>query len=498
MASAASLVEPLTRTRSRDNVAQAVILTLLYSLPALWSMRSLAFIKDNDIWWHLASGNWILQHHAIPRTDPFSAYGMGKPWAAYSWAFELPAAWLVAHLGLVGLLLMQSVLIIAIVVALHRLIASVVPDFTIGVVLTLAAVVAMDSVLTPRPWLFTILFFVLELHVILRVRQSGRYRQLFWLPLLFCAWANLHVLFIYGLFLLVLAASEAWWRWWKDSNDSPLSRARNAWTVALIACVAATLLNPELIGIYKLVYNLATQPGMQNLISELHSIQFRSFNDYLLLLIGLGAIATLASRRETQLFPWALLLWAMLFSFRSQRDVWMMAVVGAVTIAASLGSEAPASVRLVRLSNLQSCCIALCVVGLMVCAWRFSGLSSDKMQKGVAVTFPAAAVEFVKANHLPGPLYNHYDWGGYLIWTLPEIPVSMDGRSNLHGTPRIERSAATWKAEHDWDLDAELQNSRLVIGAVDAPLCAVLRLYPRYQLIYEDKVASVFVRRPEP
>jgi hypothetical protein len=489
MASAASLVEPLTQTRSRDNVAQAVILTLLYSLPALWSMRSLAFIKDNDIWWHLASGNWILQHHAIPRTDPFSAYGMGKPWEAYSWAFEVPAAWLFAHLDLIGLLLLQCVLVTAVVVALHRLLASLVDDFTVSVVLTLAATVAMDAILTPRPWLLTILFFILELHIILRVRVTRDYSQLLWLPLIFCAWANVHAQFVYGLFLLMLAACEAWWNWWQGLGDT---RARNAWTFAIFVCVAAPLLNPYFIGIYKVAYQLGTLPRARDHISELQSIAFGSFNDYLLLLIGLAAVATLAWRREHRPFPWALLLWAMLCSFRSRRDLWMMAVIGTVTIATGWRNEATAQVRY---SKLQWFCIALGVVVVTSCSCLFSAVSVEKMQKEVADTFPVAAVEAVRAKHLPGPLFNHYDWGGYLIWSLPELPVSMDGRAALHGTPRIERSIATWEAEHDWTSDAELQNARLVIGAVDAPLCAVLRLDPRYELVYEDKTASVFVRR---
>ena len=90
MATTAALVQPLPFSRSRESAAQAIILAVLYALPAVWSLRSLAFVTDNDIWWHLATGNWILQHAAVPRTDPFSVYGLGKSWAAYSWASSYP------------------------------------------------------------------------------------------------------------------------------------------------------------------------------------------------------------------------------------------------------------------------------------------------------------------------------------------------------------------------------------------------------------------------
>jgi hypothetical protein len=473
-------------------MAQATVLSLLYSVAAVWVMRYFISVADNDIWWHLAAGKWILQHKSILRADPFSAYGMGKPWAAYSWAFEAAAAWLVTHLGLMGLLLLNCVLVTAVMVALHRLIMSLVHDFTISALLTLAAGFAMHRLFTPRPWLFTILFFVLELHIVLEVRQGGNYRQLRWLPFILCAWANLHILFVYGLFLLVLAAGEAWLNWSHARYDLLQRDARNAWTATVIVCTVATLLNPFFVGIYTLVYQLATQTGMMNLVSELRAIPFRTVSDYLLVLIGIVAIGMLAWSRERRPFLWVLLLWAVLFSFRSQRDLWLMAVVGTATVATSLRGKATVKFQS---SKLQSCCIAIAVALVSFCVCRLSGLSSEKLEQATAMKFPAAAVEAVKAKGLAGPLFNDYGWGGYLIWSLPELPVSMDGRQNLHGTPRIERSVFTWAARRDWNDDQELQNARLVIGQVDAPLCAVLRLDPRYELVYEDKVASVFVKR---
>jgi hypothetical protein len=54
---------------------------------------------------------------------------------------------------------------------------------------------------------------------------------------------------------------------------------------------------------------------------------------------------------------------------------------------------------------------------------------------------------------------------------------------------------ATWSAQPDWASDAQLMKAGVVIGPVKAPLTQVLRMDPRFQLAYEDKVAAVFVRR---
>ena len=57
-------------------------------------------------------------------------------------------------------------------------------------------------------WL-TVSFFVLELDILMQVRKTGETRGLFWLPLIFALWANLHIQFVYGLIVLLIALVEA-------------------------------------------------------------------------------------------------------------------------------------------------------------------------------------------------------------------------------------------------------------------------------------------------
>jgi hypothetical protein len=44
-----------------------------------------------------------------------------------------------------------------------------------------------------------------------------------------------------------------------------------------------------------------------------------------------------------------------------------------------------------------------------------------------------------------------------------------------------------------WASDPDLLKANLVIGPVSAPLTQLLRMSPRFDLVYEDKVAVVFV-----
>ena len=65
-----------------------------------------AVLNDGDTWSHVATGQWILAHGAIPRVDPFSYTFAGQPWTAHEWLAEvlMALAFRVAGWGGVALL----------------------------------------------------------------------------------------------------------------------------------------------------------------------------------------------------------------------------------------------------------------------------------------------------------------------------------------------------------------------------------------------------------
>jgi hypothetical protein len=119
-------------------------------------------------------------------------------------------------------------------------------------------------------------------------------------------------------------------------------------------------------------------------------------------------------------------------------------------------------------------------------------VNNSLLQAQVASSLPVKAVEAIQARGLAGPVFDDYNWGGYLIWAL-HMPVSMDGRASFYGDKRIDRSIATWAAEPDWASDADLKSSHLVIGPARASLIQLLRTDSHFQLVYEDNIAAVFV-----
>ncbi len=469
-----------------EQIAHTLVIALLFAAPALMCVR-VAVANDPDIWWHLSTGEWMLSHHAIPRADLFSRSLAGKPWQAYSWLFELIVTKLFLRLGLVGIVTYTSATLLALTVALYHMVRRLQADFSLSVLITLAASYSMGHLYMPRPWMFTIVFFILELDILMQVRRTGRLRELAWLPVIFALWSNIHIQFVDGLVVLGLALVETVASHW---GLGARTRLRSPWLLAAFAgSIFATMANPFGWHIYRVAYDLAAQSGVLNKISELQSIRFRDSVDFCLLFLALAATAALAWGRRLRVFEVGLLAFAAIVSFRSQRDVWVMATVAAAILASTMTGRNRAVLRLPRMVIPLAAIAAALIVGV---GFRLLPVNSAMLKTRVAETLPVHAVEAIQAKGYRGPLYNDFNWGGYLVWAL-RMPVSMDGRAAFYGDEKINRSLATWSAEPDWASDTDLMSSGLVIGPVKAPLTQILRTDTRFQLVYEDKIAAVFV-----
>ena len=108
---------------------------------------------------------------------------------------------------------------------------------------------------------------------------------------------------------------------------------------------------------------------------------------------------------------------------------------------------------------------------------------------------PARAAAVVEERGYRGPLFNEYGWGSYLIWRLQGLPVSIDGRADLHGPERIRRNVETISGLQGWDSDPDLMAANTVIINAKAALASLLRLDSRFELVHEDPVAAVFIAR---
>lgn len=473
---------------------RSAFLAILYSLPG-WLTLNSASVIDHDVWSHLRTGQWILEHRWVPYTDPFSSYGVGKPWVAYSWLFEILIYGLFSRLGLIGLLVYVYASVLSIAAVLYSLVRKHRLRMVYAVPLTAFALFAMLPLYTPRPWLFTILFFALEFYILITVRHSRSYRLLLLLPLLFALWANVHIQFVYGLFVLGLFTLEGplnrLLRWSAVDQEPHKALPVHRMMLVTATCLVATLVNPYHFRIYLVVLDYLRQPGLYNLIREYGAMDFRTASNWAVLFLVLAATFVLGKRPRGGAVWILLLLTSVMFSFRSGRDAWFVVIIATALIS----SPTIAAREKYVLSKVQILVVIAAVSILLLLAARIGHVSEGNLRIAIAKTYPVDAASFVAEKGYQGPLYNHYNWGGYLILRLPHLPVSIDGRTNVHDVERVAHSLAVWNGQPGWASDPELSAAHLVIAQKNFALTQLLRLDPRLELVYEDQVAVVFIAK---
>ncbi|MGA2904376.1 MAG: hypothetical protein ABSD98_11130 [Candidatus Korobacteraceae bacterium] len=454
------------------------------------------WVIDLDLWVHLRLGDWILDNLAFPHTGLFSRTAGNRPWIAYSWGYEVLFSRAYAWFGLIGVAVFETLMILAVAYAFYWMIHRLSGRFWLSCLL---ATVAGSAFLMPVFALrcCSVVLFIMTLTLILEANRSGRLQLLYWLPLIFLVWASLHIQFIYGigvvgLFVTInlLQRLGAFLGLAPRFLQPPTLPARPLAAI-FAACLLATCLGPYSFHLYQEVYTLSKAKAAYTLVIELQPPDFGRYTHYAQLLLAAAAFVALGWKKQVDVFKLILLALASVVAFRTVRDSWFMCVTAAACIADFPAPEATRDPAGTLSENLALAAIVVLALWLLAPIVDFNPSAVDR---AVRRQLPVDAVEFLSENPRPGPLYNTFDWGNFLIWALPDYPVAIDGRTDLYGDQMDERFALTARGVSYQD-DPYLNESRLILLQRKNILAKFLAVDPRFELIYQDRVAVVFARR---
>ena len=354
----------------------------------------------------------------------------------------------------------------------------------------------------PRPLNFSQILYCVTLALILRARRAGSVRLLYWLPLVFFFWSNVHIQFIYGLFafsvLVGVYLLQQVLRSFELRSDSvwePVLPVA-ALLAILAACVAATMIGPHLYHPYLVVFEYAKAKFPYSVIIELQPLTFTHYSHFLELFIGAAGFCAVGWQRKLDPFKLALLAAASVVAYRTMRDAWFICLSAAACIADfPLSKESLESKQEWTISWRELAGISSGIVLLLLMVAPVVDFNSRGLDRAISNDFPVNAINYLRQNPVPGPLYNNLNWGGFLMWYLPEPPVSIDGRNDLYGDKPDELFCDTQSAFPSYRTDPYLDQAGVAVLDSTLPLAKVLTIDPRFRLIYQDKIASVFTRR---
>jgi hypothetical protein len=440
-------------------------------IPAVLGSSKTIF-NDGDVSWHIATGQWILHHRAIPHTDPFSFTWAGKPWVPIEWLSEVIYASAYELAGYAGV----AALVTAALAGLH---AVVFLNARRWVGAALVPIVAMDLVLIPmllaRPHVLTWPLLALWTWLMRRARAQDRAPPLA-AALLMALWANLHGGFVFGLAIAGAFGLEAL----VDSPDR--RRAFRQWLIFGLVCVAALFVNGN--GVEGVLHPLRfTQLEMLPLIDEWKRSDPR-VTPFFFAVLAL-AVALIAWKRPR--LPWVrwLLLVALLgLAMLQVRHQAVLAIVAAMILpqgfARSSGRPAPLDRAAVG--------VTAAAAAALVLLRAVMPLSPPENEAN-----PWKLIAAVPAEYRGLPVLNGYSMGGPLI--LSGIRPFIDGRGDMYGDALVSDyvritsgdRAAFEQAVRQWGI-------RWAILPRRSRLIWLLDHSPGWRRVAADEAGVVYVR----
>jgi hypothetical protein len=370
---------------------------------------STTIFNDGDVGWHIATGQWILDHRAIPRTDPFSFTWFGQPWVPIEWLAEvaLAGAYRLSGYGGVAALVTLALILLHAAVFLNAA-RFVRPLVAAGIV------VAMDAVLIPmmlaRPHLIAWAMVAGWTWLMLRAREADRAPPLA-AALLMVAWANLHGSFVMGLAIAAAFGLEAL------IVTPDKARVVRTWGLFGLACAAAVLINAN--GIAGVVHPFGIASlEMLPLIDEWKPSNPAVTPFFFAALAG-SLLVIWLKRPRLHWVRWLMLGGLLAMALLQVRHQAVLAIVAAMILPTGFAPQPQASSR-------KEAGLAAAAIAALVAVRAILPLAPVENEAN-----PWRLIAQVPATLRGQPVLNGYAMGGPLI--LSGIRPYVDGRGDMYG-----------------------------------------------------------------
>ena len=484
-------------------IGQASIWERAFSFPAMLGALLVAgvfvarrgFDVDPDLWWHIKAGQDILRTHHWPTTDPYSFTVAGHPWMAAEWLGDVLFATVERVGGLRGLEALLIVLAAAVMLALYAFATLRSGNSKAGFVTSTVLLILATANFNLRPQMLGYLFVILTLIALERFRQ-GMPRALWFLPPLFLVWVNTHgsweiglgVIFVYwisGLKELRIGGIETH-RW------KPAERLRLA--LVFLLCLTAIGITPYGTRLAAYPFHVASGlPVNMAYIMEWQPLSFNEFGGKLFLILVLAFFAAQILFRMT----WRLEELALFFFGTAMACIHMRFLLIFVPFVTPLFAVIAArwlpGYDRQKDKYILNTILMFCVLAGMA---RYFP-SQAAIERSVASHFPVGAVQYLRQHSVPGPMFNDYGFGGYLVWARgPEHKVFIDGRGEL-----FEEGGVFADYMH---ITLLKPGALGVLNSYGVQACllrrgqsleTVLVALKDWQRVYADETSAIFVRR---
>ncbi|HAZ29229.1 TPA: hypothetical protein DCY43_00535 [candidate division WWE3 bacterium] len=370
--------------------------------------------RDPDLGWQLRCGQEILLGKGFCSQNHFSALLPNYSWPNHHWLYQIMAFSTYQAGGFWGLTVLNAVVMSLGFIVFYLAIKG--HSWEKAAAFLFSVFVGWGTFgLGLRSQELGVVYFCLMLLIVAKASERPRLKLL--LPLVMLVWANSHGSFTLGLVLIAFFTP-----------------------VMLVPAILATLINPHGFQIYQEVWRHFAGVDLSQLIAEWTPPVPGVFA--LIALFSCWLAIYFLTVGKTNRLRNALLIGAFaLLALKANRHVpyvFLLAVF--LILQQKIAGDFSAGSEKIRRAVTVLACFAI----LMYSSYLLHGRYSLAARQNGSVesycltswlSYPCEAIDYLREMNEGGIIYNRYEWGGYLIWQLPDYKVFVDGRMPAWPTP---------------------------------------------------------------
>ena len=502
---------------------------ILFFTVFIFFLSSFKITGDDDVFWHLATGRYIVENHHVPSADVFGFVTQGQTWMPFEWGWDVLTYGVYNIGGYTALSVFRSIIFLLIFLILFLILRKFRVSYTIiFLFFTLLSFGIMDR-LSPRPHIMSFLFFTLLLYIITEYRYFSRknFKILYFIPLIFLIWANMHMGIIAGIFLLgIYTLSEIIIYLKPDkfsSKEIPSLAKQELYRLIIIFIISllVMLVNPNSFSTYVYAYE-HTKMKLLETINEWRSPFDEMFGGgfvtiiYKLFLFG-GVLILFYAYKRKDLFAAMVFIGFAVYSVRAVRFTVDYLIIITIFLAISVNYIIVNS-KNEWLKNFFTVNTIPKVIIEVVLLFCIVNIPNDKLYLeylkyyrvsgfGINSDFiPTQMFDFMKENNIPvtgqRPL-NHFGSGGFLIWNFPESKNFIDSR-NLNDeifseyNTLMAKKPGFEKKLKDYDFDYFIYLAPDLVRApneMEQTIISYMSRHPEeWKLVFWDDKSFLFVK----
>ncbi len=481
-------------------------------------------IETEDVWWHLATGRWMVEHHQIPKVDPFPVFGFERPWYVTHWLGSLVFYNAYQVGGFLGLKIFRLVIFVGAFLIFYLFARKKIPFLPLAFLIVIMAYGISNRVLL-RPFIFNLIFIQFLLMALYDYYRRSDKKILWVVPLLGAVWSNIHLgSFMYGfpliaIFWLVNIVEALDIKFSQKDGVALKTKLRQVKTLFLVMVGfwLAHIINPH--GLAAALHPLKVLfipkhidfHWFNSIINEMQSpsIIFSIYGFWFYLLFGISLLCLIYNQKErfmnTVLFGFGLFM----FIYALRGSDLFVPICG--YIIATSAENCDFKQQWQSISQKFQLGLICHIVGIVLLSLLSIRLYNTQIyQKGrfirnftvdISPSNPFAAIELMKKNNIKGYVLNFDGYGGALLWAgYPDLKPMVDGRQLNRDVFKyffavLNNPAAYWQEAVDvFELKIVLINTSM---EVYDKLIDFLAARVDWQLIFVDSSCTLWVKRGE-